>query len=298
VELDFRTQAPALGGPEAGQEDWIVGAVFASIAADQEDSMRESMYSALFGAMSNEIRLDTISNNLANVNTTGFKKEAYAFHDTFQRFAHDYLTDDRANLRSKEIWPRAYVQARPRLSGQYSDQSQGSMQVTGNPLDLALVGKGYFKVRTPDGDALTRSGSFTLADDGRLITEQGFEVLGNGGTPVVLPRDNKIVVDSKGRVSADGTQLAELDLADVSDPKALEKLGKNLFRIKKGSQATEVASEDISVQQGYLEKSNVEIVTEMVNMMEAQRAFEINQKIMTTTDGMESLVINKVGQTG
>ncbi len=260
--------------------------------------MRESMYSALFGAMSNEIRLDTISNNLANVNTTGFKKEAYAFHDTFQRFAHDYLTDDRTNLRGKEIWPKAYVQARPRLSGQYSDQSQGSMQVTGNPLDLAIVGKGYFKVRTPDGDALTRSGSFTLADDGRLITEQGFEVLGNGGTPVVLPRDNKIVVDSKGRVSADGTQLAELDLTDVSDPKALEKMGKNLFRIKKGSQATEVPSEDISVQQGYLEKSNVEIVTEMVNMMEAQRAFEINQKIMTTTDGMESLVINKVGQTG
>lgn len=258
--------------------------------------MRESMYSALFGAMSNELRLDTISNNLANVNTTGFKKDSYAFHDTFQRFAHDYLTDDRTNIRGKEIWPKAYVMARPRLSGQYSDQAQGSMQVTGNPLDLALVGKGYFKVRAPEGDMLTRSGSFRLAEDGRLVTEQGYEVLGDGGSIVTLPRDNKIEVDGTGRITADGVQVGALDLTDISDPKALEKVGQNMFRIKKGSNATEVPAEGLSVQQGYLEKSNVEIVTEMVNMMEAQRAFEISQKIMTTTDGMESLVINKVGQ--
>jgi flagellar basal-body rod protein FlgG len=254
------------------------------------------MYSALFGAMSNELRLNTISNNLANVNTTGFKKEAYAFQDTFQRFAHDYLTDDRTNLRGKEIWPRPYVQARTRLSGQYSDQSQGSLQVTGNPLDLALVGKGFLKVRTPEGDMMTRNGSFQLASDGRLITEQGYEVLGDGGTPVTLPRDNKIVIDAKGRITADGNLVAQLDLVDVSNPLALEKAGRNLFRIKKNSQAGEVEPTELSVQQGYLEKSNVEIVSELVNMMEAQRAFEINQKIMTTTDGMESLVINKVGQ--
>jgi len=257
--------------------------------------MRESMYSALFGAMSNEIRLDTISNNLANVNTTGFKKEAYAFHDTFQRFAHDYLTDDRTSVRGKEIWPRAYVMARPRLSGQYSDQSQGSMQETGNPLDVALVGDGYLKVRTPDGDMLTRSGSFQLSGDGRLITEQGYEVLGDGGSTIELPRDNKIEIDANGRISAGGVQLSQFDLVNISDPKALEKQGKNLYRIRQGSNATEIPTEGLSVQQGYLEKSNVEIVTEMVNMMEAQRAFEINQKLMTTTDSMESLVINKVG---
>ncbi len=257
--------------------------------------MRESMYSALFGAMSNEIRLDTISNNLANVNTTGFKKEAYAFHDTFQRFAHDYLTDDRTSVRGQEIWPKAYVMARPRLSGQYSDQSQGSLQETGNSLDVALAGKGYLKVRTPDGDMMTRSGSFQLSGDGRLITEQGYEVLGDGGTAVELPRDNKILIDANGRISADGIQLAQLDVVDISDPKGLEKLGNNLYKIKKGSSATEIPAEGVTVQQGYLERSNVEIVTEMVNMMEAQRAFEINQKLMTTTDSMESLVINKVG---
>ncbi|SNR64441.1 flagellar basal-body rod protein FlgG [Humidesulfovibrio mexicanus] len=258
--------------------------------------MRESMYSALFGAMSNEMRLNTIANNLANVNTTGFKKDAYAFHDTFQRFAHDYLPDDRVSVRDKEIWPRAYVMARPRLSNEYSDQSQGGLQVTGNPLDLALVGKGYFKVRTPDGDMLTRSGSFQLGADGQLITEQGYEVLGDGGSTVTLPRDNKIEIDANGRVTADGVQLSQLDLVDVSDVRFLEKQGKNLYRIQPGSPAQEIPAEEIAVQQGYLEKSNVEIVSEMVNMMEAQRAFEISQKLMTTTDSMESLVINKVGQ--
>ncbi len=259
--------------------------------------MRESMYSALFGAMSNEHRLDAIANNLANVNTTGYKKDNHAFHDTFQRFAHDHVTDTRQHLQDKEIWPRAYVQARPRLSGQYCDMSQGSIQVTGNPLDVALVGDGFFKVRSPQGDFLTRSGSFTLASDGRLLTEQGFEVLG-GDSPVTLPRDNNLTIDATGAIFADGNQVGTLDLTSVSDPKALEKVGQNLYQIKRGSQATEQPPVGLTVQQGYLEKANVEIVGELVNMMEAQRAFEIYQKIMTTTDTMESLVINKVGQTG
>jgi flagellar basal-body rod protein FlgG len=247
--------------------------------------------------MSNEHRLDAISNNLANVNTTGYKKDNVAFHDTFQRFAHDYVTDTRQNLQDKEIWPRPYVQARPRLSGQYNDVSQGSLQNTGNPLDVALSGDGFFKVRTPKGDFMTRNGSFRLTGDGTLVTEQGFQVLGDGG-PIVLPRDTKVLIDEKGAITADGNQVGTLDVASVSDPKALEKVGQNLFQVKKGSRATEVPPTKVAVQQGYLEKGNVEIVGELVNMMEAQRAFEIYQKLMTTTDSMESLVINKVGQTG
>lgn len=259
--------------------------------------MRESMYSALFGAMSNEHRLDVISNNLANVSTTGYKKDNYAFHDTFQRFAHDYLVDAKPFVRDKDMWPKPYIQARPRLGGQYSDMSQGSMQTTGNPLDLALTGDGFFKVRTPKGDFLTRNGSFQLAADGRLVTEQGFEVLG-GGSPITLPRDTKVQIDGNGAIRVDGNQVGELDLANVSDPKAIEKVGKNLYQIRKGSKATEIPPAGLQVQQGYLEKANVEIVGELVNMMEAQRAFEIYQKLMTTTDSMESLVINKVGQVG
>ncbi|MHC1701083.1 MAG: flagellar basal-body rod protein FlgF [Humidesulfovibrio sp.] len=259
--------------------------------------MRESMYSALFGAMSNEHRLDVIANNLANASTNGYKKDNYAFHDTFQRFAHDYLVDDKPYVRAPDYWPKPYIQARPRMGGQYCDMSQGSMQVTGNSLDLALVGEGFFKVRTPEGDFLTRNGSFQLASDGRLITEQGFEVLG-GGSAITLPRDIKIQIDANGVISVDGDQLGALDLTNISDPKAIEKVGRNLYQVRKGSNAAEIPAENLQVQQGYLEKANVEIVGELVNMMEAQRAFEIYQKIMTTTDSMESLVINKVGQVG
>jgi len=104
-----------------------------------------------------------------------------------------------------------------------------------------------------------------------------------------------VEIDANGRITADGVLLSQLDLVDVSDPRALEKAGKNTLRIKKDSNDTEIQTEGLTVQQGYLEKSNVEIVSEMVNMMEAQRAFEINQKLMTATDTMESLVINKVG---
>ena len=257
--------------------------------------MRESMYSALFGAMTNEHRLDVIANNLANSSTNGFKKDSYAFQDTFQRFAHDYLVDAKPYVRAENIWPKPYIQARTRMSGQYSDMSQGSVQSTGNSLDVALVGEGFFKVRTPKGDFMTRNGSFQLSADGRLITEQGFEVL-SGGSAITLPRDNRIDIDVNGVITADGNQIGTLDLVNVSDPKSVEKVGQNLFQIRKGSRATEIAPENLQVQQGFLEKSNVEIVGEMVNMMEAQRAFEINQKLMTTTDTMESLVINKVGQ--
>ena len=259
--------------------------------------MRESMYSAIFGAMTNEHRLDVIANNLANASTNGFKKDSYAFQDTFQRFAHDYLVDAKPYVQAESIWPKPYIQARTRMSGQFSDMSQGSLQVTDNALDVALVGDGFFKVRTPEGDFMTRNGSFQLSADGRLITEQGFEVLG-GGSAITLPRDNKIEIDANGIITADGNQVGVLDLVNVSDPKSLEKHGRNLYQLRKGSKATEIAADKLQVQQGYLEKSNVEIVGEMVNMMEAQRAFEINQKLMTTTDTMESLVINKVGQAG
>ena len=143
--------------------------------------MQDSMYSAMFGAMSNEVRMDNIANNLANVNTTGYKKDKLAFHDTFLRFAHDTMVDARPYMRADELWPRPDVIAKPRQSDQTIDFSQGQLQQTGNNLDFALNGEGFFKVRTANGDYLTRNGAFQLSSDGTLITEQGFEVLGNGG---------------------------------------------------------------------------------------------------------------------
>ncbi|MEF2145067.1 MAG: flagellar basal-body rod protein FlgF [Desulfovibrionaceae bacterium] len=260
--------------------------------------MQDSMMNAMFGAMSNEIRMNQIANNLANVNTTAYKRDNVAFHDTFLRFAHDYMVDARPSLRDKEMWPKADLMAKPRLSEQKTDFTQGAMQKTGNPLDLCLVGEGFFKVRTPDGDYLTRNGSFQLSSDGTLITEQGFEVLGEGG-PIVMPQSaSQVTIDSLGQIKAGGDVVARLELTDVDDKRQLQKIGNNLYQIDPRSTASEVPPADVSVEQGFLEKANVEVVTEMVDMIETQRAHQLYTKMMQGTGEIDQKLINNVGRVG
>jgi len=259
--------------------------------------MRESTFSALFGAMSNEARMDLIANNLANVNTTGFKRQQVAFKDTFIRFAHDNLVDAKPYMRDQDLWPKPHVMARPRLYESRTDFSQGSLQTTNNPLDFALVGNGFFKVRTPEGtEYFTRSGSFQIAGDGRLITEQGFEVVGQGGGGITLPRGSQVQVDAAGQIRSGNEVVGALQISAVSDMRALEQVGGNLYRLRPNSRAEETAPTELTVQQGALEKPNVEVVSEMVAMIEVQRAFEMYQKVITGTDEMDRKVITQVGR--
>ncbi|XPV75222.1 MAG: flagellar basal-body rod protein FlgF [Desulfovibrio sp.] len=259
--------------------------------------MRESTYSALFGAMSNEFRLNEVTNNLANVNTTGYKQDQTAFHDTFLRFAHDYLVDGKSHARGKDMFPKGDVMAKPRLSDQLTDFTQGSLQPTGNTLDFAITGDGFFKVDGPGGEVYTRAGRFQMSTDGTLITEQGYPVLG-GGSPVVLPQGGGApVVNAAGEVFVEGEQVAQIDMVTVDNKSALEKLGRNTFRIQPNmaQNAQEIPAENARMEQGMIEKANVEVVTEMVSMIEAQRAFQMYTKMMQSTDSMENMVINRVG---
>ncbi|MGE4291857.1 MAG: flagellar basal-body rod protein FlgF [Desulfovibrio sp.] len=258
--------------------------------------MRDSMMNAMFGAMSNEIRMNQIANNLANVNTTAYKRDNVAFHDTFLRFASDYMVDARPSLRDKEMWPKADLMAKPRLSDQKTDFSQGNFQSTGNPLDLALSGEGFFRVRTPDGDYMTRNGSFRLNSEGTLVTEQGFEVLGNGGPITIPPGTVSLTVDSTGQIRSDGQVVGELELVAVDDQRQLQKIGNNLFQIDPKGTAAEVPPEELTVQQGFLEKPNVEVVTEMVDMIETQRAHQMYTKMMQGTGEIDEKLINTVGR--
>ncbi|SKA86525.1 flagellar basal-body rod protein FlgG [Paucidesulfovibrio gracilis DSM 16080] len=259
--------------------------------------MRDSMMNAMFGAMSNEIRMNQIANNLANVNTTAYKKDKVAFHDTFLRFAHDYMVDARPSLRDKDMWPKADLFAKPRLSDQKTDFTQGALQTTGNPLDLALVGDGFFRVRTPDGDYLTRNGSFRLNSEGTLITEQGFEVLGTGGPLSIPPEARNVTVDGSGQVRADDQVVGVLELVDVDDKRQLQKIGNNLYQIDPNGTAAEIPPEDLSVEQGFLERANVEVVTEMVDMIETQRAHQMYTKMMQGTSQIDQKLITRVGRT-
>ncbi len=252
--------------------------------------MQTSIFSALFGAMSNEHRVSISANNLANVNTTGFKRDTCAFEDTFVKFAHDYVVDAKSFIRDKNMFPKPRLMARPRLSEEVIDMSQGSLQKTGNSLDIAIRGDGFFKVQKDGGEFFTRNGVFTLSPEGNLITEQGYPVMASGG-PVSIPPRAEVTIDEGGLIRADGQELAQLDFVQAVDPRTVKKEGENLYSIE-----GEVAPGTGDILQGYIEKSNVEVINEMVAMIESQRSFEMYQKMITGTDELDKKVIQQVGR--
>ena len=255
--------------------------------------MRDSTQSAIFGALSNELRMSSIANNLANVNTSAYKKDKLAFHDTFVRFAHDYLVDEKTYIRGKKLFPEGHIMAKARLSAQQMDLTQGSLEGTGNQLDFALTGRGFF---TLQGDAemlYTRAGNFVTDADGMLRTVDGNPVMVDGG-PLVIPPGGRIQVDGSGNIMVNGEPAGAFDLVDFPDPTQLERVGSNSYRGIDG--AAGVPPEEVAVAQGFLEKSNVEVVTEMVSMIETQRAFTMYTKMIQSDQELDTKLINQVGR--
>lgn len=256
--------------------------------------MQVSIYNALFGALSQEYRLDTVANNLANVNTTGFKQEKLAFRDVFQREAHDLL-DPNMSIKGGVRWPEPNIICEPRLVETGTDFSPGEMKQTGNPLDLALHGEGLFQVRTPEGDFYTRNGAFQLNAEGSIVTAQGYELLA-GGQGIQVPPNANIEIDGAGTVRANGEQIAEIDVVSFQDLSVLQKRGENLFQLPDDAQFQEIVPQQTTVRQGVLEDSNVQLVREMVNMIETMRATESYQKVITSTKREDDKAINEVGR--
>ncbi|MFN2266755.1 MAG: flagellar hook-basal body protein, partial [Desulfonatronovibrio sp.] len=219
--------------------------------------MRDSMYSAFFGAMSQEARMNVISNNLANVNTTGYKRDSLAFEDVFVRFASDYA-DPNDSLQDRIHWPESKLRSQTRVSPTHLVQEQGSLKNTGNDLDLAISGEGFFEVETPEGElAYTRNGAFYRdPETGAMITGQRFQLLGDGG-PIILPEGAaNIVVSEDGLVTADGDAIGVINLTTFNDLNGLEKMGSQLLRIKEGADVQPEAAGNARVHQGFLEDSN------------------------------------------
>lgn len=260
--------------------------------------MNNAMFSGLFGALSNEQRMNSIANNLANVNTTGYKRDLLAFKDTMLMYAHDYIMEPVASIRDKKLFPDSEHLARTRIATSVTDFQQGGLKVTSAPLDLAITGAGFFKIATPDGDRYTRNGHFTVNQEGTIVTEQGFPVLSEGG-PIVLPQGFKhVTVSEDGRVFADNNQVGQVQLVSVDIPANLEKEGQNMYRVRAGSAVAEgpVDASRSWVAQGFLEAANVDAVYEMVNMIETQRQFEAYQKVMQTADAIDREAHSKVGK--
>lgn len=260
--------------------------------------MQQTMFSALFGALTTEHRMNFIANNLANVNTTGYKRDCLAFKDTMAHYAHDEIREPIAHTRSKPLFPEPLNMARVRVAVSHTNFEQGAVQHTGDPLDLAITGNAFFKVTTPTGDYYTRDGHFVRSAEGVVMTPQGWPLQGAGGD-VTLPEGTRDVhISHDGQVQADGVNVDSVALVTVDNLKNLEKLGRNLYRPRPG---VEVAEEDAlpggaRVLQGFLEKANVEVVSEMVNMIETNRQFEAYQKVMQTSDAVDKDAISRVGR--
>lgn len=260
--------------------------------------MQNAMYSALFGALSNEHRMNSIANNLANVNTTGYKRDMLAFKDTMDLYAHDHIMEPVASIRDKKFFPDPQHISRTRIATSLTDFQQGGMKVTSAPLDMAINGEGFFKIDSPDGEFYTRNGHFTMNQEGIIVNERGWPVMSEGG-PVTIPAGTKdIVVAEDGRVFANGDEVGQIQVVTVDNLAMLEKQGSNLFRVRPGAEAEEMPVDPARtwVAQGFLESANVDAVYEMVNMIETQRQFEAYQKVMQTADAIDREANTKVGR--
>jgi len=243
--------------------------------------MNSGMYSALSGNIAAMKRMDIISNNLANVNTPGFKKDKMTFE----------------GLLASTTTPPAVPQSRtadPILQKEnvYIDYTAGPVSQTGNTLDVAIDGDGFFTISTPGGTAYTRQGTFRLTADGTLVTTDGFPVLGQGGE--INIKGSKVDINAKGEIMVDGTAAGVLNLADFPKPYKLTKTGSALF-VPSDPQATPRAA-TAEIRQGHLEGANVDPVGEMVQMIETNRYFDACQRVILGYDNMASKAANDLGK--
>jgi len=251
--------------------------------------MSGAIYVSAAGALNHQKKLEILANNIANVNTTGFKKDRTTFR------IYDLKSSAADNSATSDIGKREPFL--PLLSGTQPIFSQGGMRQTGNTLDMAIEGEGFFSIQTPDGVRYTRNGSFNLNKDGVLVTKDGFPVLGDGGEIKIDDDDKIFTVDYEGTISVDEKQIGKLNIVDFSRPYTLSKAGNTLFELKdKGSK--EITAERFQINQGYLELSNVDVITSMTEMIETFRGYESYQKVIKSIDDVNGKAINEIGRIG
>jgi flagellar basal-body rod protein FlgG len=253
--------------------------------------MIRSLYTAATGMKANQLYIDNISNNLANVNTTGFKKSKLEF----QELLYQTMVDPGSGS-VEGAKPPASLQLGlgVRSASNQKIFGQGNLQETKNSFDLAITGKGFLQVQLPSGEiGYTRDGSFKISSDGTLVTSSGYPL----EPQLTVPEGTEsIMIDANGRVSVfvpetgATEELGQIELVRFLNEGGLRSLGNNLYSASGASGEPETGTPGLnglgSLAQGYLEASNVELVEEMVNMIVAQRAYEVSSKAIQTSDSM------------
>lgn len=244
--------------------------------------MDSGLYTAYSGLRATADLLDVVANNLANVNTTGFKAD-----ETFQKMYNRAVAEAGAGPLEDAMNNSAAI------GGSLSNFQPGVMKATGRDLDVAIEGKGFLTVQGPSGVYFTRNGSLHLNADGGLVTPEGLPVLGENG-PIQIPQ-GRVSITESGDITVEGKAVDTLRIVDFADKHALEKIGDSLFR-SLGAEGTVLDPGDRTVRQGTLEQSNVNPVREMVVMIDIMRRFEALQKtVFTMMNEINQRSINQVG---
>lgn len=244
--------------------------------------MNSGMYAAVSGNIVSMQRMEVIANNLANINTVGFKKDRLIFETML-------------NSVNNPTQSAGTVTDAPVISDYEvdTDFSAGSLKQTGNPLDLALDGSGFFVVNTPQGKAYTRQGNFHLDSAGKVVTADGYEVQGGGGAITI--KGGTVDINQKGEVSVDGEQVATLSMVDFPRPYQFQKIGSAMF-MPTDPKITGQMVTGTNVKQGTLEDSNVQPLTELANLIETNRLFETCVKTIQSYDSMANKAANDLGR--
>lgn len=254
-----------------------------------------------------QVRIDALANNLANVTSTGFRgiltrvSESGAVPTADE--IRDGLIQPQTDQTAQKPLPRAgikgddnWLPVNPLEMYHATDNRSGPVTATGRDTDVALLGRGFFSLQTDAGERYTRGGSFVLNSQKELTTPDGTRVLGTGG-PIVIDGQS-FSIENDGRVLVDGAVAGQFKVMDFSDPTRLEHVGGNLLKAPEGMEAQPVPVEEIVVAQGHLEGSNVDPISTLVAMIEAQRAFEVHSKVLTTEDEMLSKSVNNLPRVG
>lgn len=247
--------------------------------------MIQGIYAAASGMMAIEDQQAVIANNIANAATPGFKRQ-----NVIQEGFYQVLQGELANLATLEF--DSAPGGGTRVTGVYSDWSEGTLSMTGDPFNIALVGPGFLTVETERGDRYTRGGRLIVDTDGHLATAEGQKVLAVGGTPLVV-NGGRFEVDEDGNVYVDGVGAGKLLIAEFSDPRYLSREGDGLYAITNG-EAPDDEADETRVVSGALELSNVQMPYEMAQMMAGLRAYGAYQRVLNSSDETLSRLIDQV----
>lgn len=254
--------------------------------------MNRGIYPILSGALAHERRMQVFANNMANVNTAGFKQDEQAFKSIFPRYQAVIPTGGRTVGLAQQIMARPFGPTERAFVAPHQIKTTfetGRIRLTGNPLDMAIQSRGFLEVETPQGIRYTRNGMLSLDRDRRLVTALGYPVMGTKGEIKIPP--GKLDISAQGEIRVDEKPVATIKVMEFPEDDMPQKSSEGLFFSDKGT-----VSKNPQIQVGHIEESNVNSIGEMVKMIQGMRNYESTQKLIQTLDRMAEIAIQDVGR--